>query len=220
MTTQLDKAKQLQALHEGPGTFLAPGPWDVGSARVFEAFGFKALATTSGGFAFSIGKNDGEVTLDEKVEHCRALSAATQIPISADLENGYADAPEAVAETIRRIAESGVVGGSIEDWSGADIYDFDLAVDRHRRGRERPGRGAADLVHPTGERATCRGDRNASLGHGSFERIEPCAVGVPAVLAQQPLEGGAIVNADPTTGRSKPHAPLSILNHGTHYTVA
>ena len=136
MTTQLDKAKQLQALHEGPGTFLAPGPWDVGSARVFEAFGFKALATTSGGFAFSIGKNDGEVTLDEKVEHCRALSAATQIPISADLENGYADAPEAVAETIRRIAESGVVGGSIEDWSGADIYDFDLAVDRIRAAAE------------------------------------------------------------------------------------
>ena len=130
MATQLEKAHTLKALHEGTETFLIPGPWDVASARVFEAFGFPALATTSGGFAYTLGKLDGEVTLEEKVAHCRALSDATRIPISADLENGYAHEPERVAETIRQIAGSGVVGGSIEDYSGEEIYDFDLAVER------------------------------------------------------------------------------------------
>ncbi len=130
MTSQLEKAHALKALHEGPDTFLIPGPWDVASARVFEAFGFPALATTSGGFAYSLGKLDGEVTLDEKVAHCRALSEATRIPISADLENGYGHEPDQVAETIRQIAGAGVVGGSIEDYSGEEIYDFDLAVER------------------------------------------------------------------------------------------
>ena len=130
MTTQIEKAEAMKALHEGSETFLIPGPWDVGSARVFEAMGFKALATTSSGFAYSIGKVDGQVTLEEKVAHCRALSEATSIPLSVDLENGYADAPELVAETIRRIAETGAVAGSIEDWDGSAIYDFDLAVER------------------------------------------------------------------------------------------
>ena len=130
MTTQLEKANALKALHEGSDTFLIPGPWDVASACVFEAFGFKALATTSGGFAFSLGKQDGKVTLEEKVAHCRALSEATKLPISADLENGYSHDPEAVANTITRIAEAGAVGGSIEDFSGTEIYEFDLAVER------------------------------------------------------------------------------------------
>ena len=130
MTTQLEKANTLKALHEGTETFLIPGPWDLASARVFEAFGFKALATTSGGFAFALGKLDGQVTLEEKVAHCRALSAATDIPLSADLENGYGDSPEAVANTITQIAGAGAVGGSIEDWSGAGIYDLDHAVER------------------------------------------------------------------------------------------
>lgn len=120
----------MKALHEGSETFLIPGPWDIASARVFEALGFKALATTSGGLAYALGKVDGEVTLDEKVAHCRALSRATQIPITADLENGYSHDPEGVAETIRRIAETGVAGGSIEDWGGDDIYGFDHAVER------------------------------------------------------------------------------------------
>ena len=130
MTTQLEKANALKALHEGSDTFLIPGPWDVASARVFEAFGFAALATTSGGFAYSLGKLDGEVTRDEKIAHCRALSAATRIPISADLENGYGHEPEVVGETIIRIAAAGVVGASIEDYSREEIYDFSLAVER------------------------------------------------------------------------------------------
>lgn len=130
MPTQLEKAQTMKALHEGSETFLIPGPWDVASARVFEALGFQALATTSGGLAYALGKLDGEVTLDEKLAHCRALSEATQIPITADLENGYSHHPDGVAETIRRIAETGVVGGSIEDWSGEGIYDFNHAVER------------------------------------------------------------------------------------------
>ena len=130
MTTQLEKARTIKALHEGPETFLIPNPWDVGSARVFESIGFKALATTSGGLAYALGKLDGGVTLDEKVAHCRALSEATQIPLTADLENGYSHDAEGVAQTIRRIAEAGAVGGSIEDWNGEEIYDFSLAVER------------------------------------------------------------------------------------------
>ncbi len=130
MPTQLQKSETMKALHEGSETFLIPGPWDVGSAKVFEALGFKALATTSAGLANALGKLDGQVTLEEKIAHCRALSEATSIPITADLENGFAHDPEGVAETIRRIAETGVAGGSIEDWSGEDIYDFNHAVER------------------------------------------------------------------------------------------
>ncbi len=139
MATQLEKARRMKALHEGSETFVMPGPWDVGSARAFEAMGFKALATTSGGFAFTLGKVDGQVTLEEKVEHCRALSGATSIPITADLEKGFADDPEGVAETIRQIAASGVAGGSIEDWSGSEIYGFDHAVERMAAASEAAG---------------------------------------------------------------------------------
>lgn len=130
MATQRQKAEQMKMLHEGDETFLIPGPWDVGSAKVFESLGYKALATTSGGLANSLGKIDGEVSLNEKLAHCRALSQATNIPITADLENGFADEPQGVAETILRVADTGVVGGSIEDWSGKDIYDFNLSVER------------------------------------------------------------------------------------------
>lgn len=130
MPSQSEKAQTMRDLHQGSETFLIPGPWDVASARVFESLGFQALATTSGGLAYSLGKLDGEVTLEEKVVHCRALAEATQIPITADLENGYFHHPEGVAETIRRISETGVVGGSIEDWSGEGIYDFNHAVER------------------------------------------------------------------------------------------
>lgn len=134
MPSQSEKAQTMRDLHQGSETFLIPGPWDVASAKVFEALGFKALATTSGGLAYALGKLDGQVTLEEKVAHCRALSEATNIPITADLENGYADDPEGVAETIRRIAETGVAGGSIEDWNGEDIYDFNHAVEPDRGG--------------------------------------------------------------------------------------
>lgn len=132
MATQLEKAERFRALHERDGAFVIPNPWDAGSARFLEGLGFAALATTSAGFAQSLGRLDGSVTLEEKLAHCRALTAVTEIPLSADLENCFADDPESAARAIRLAAEAGVVGGSIEDYSGADIYDFELAVERVR----------------------------------------------------------------------------------------
>jgi 2-methylisocitrate lyase-like PEP mutase family enzyme len=132
VTRQLEKAERFRALHERQGAFLIPNPWDAGSARLLEGLGFEALATTSAGFAQTLGRLDGSVTLEEKLEHCRALTAVTDIPVSADLENGYADDPEKAARTIALAAEAGVVGGSIEDYSGTEIYDFDFAVERVR----------------------------------------------------------------------------------------
>lgn len=131
--TQKDKGRTFRDLHARERAFVIPNPWDAGSARLLEALGFEALATTSSGFAYSLGRWDGEVTLDEKIEHCRALTAATSLPVSADLENGFDHRPEGVAKAVRRIAESGVVGASIEDWSGDEsigIYELHLAVER------------------------------------------------------------------------------------------
>lgn len=132
MATQLEKAERFRALHQRGGAFLIPNPWDAGSARLLQGLGFEALATTSAGFAQALGRLDGSVTLEEKLEHCRTLAAVTDLPISADLENGFADPPEKAAQTITRAAEAGMVGGSIEDYSGSEIYAFDLAVERVR----------------------------------------------------------------------------------------
>jgi 2-methylisocitrate lyase-like PEP mutase family enzyme len=124
------KAERFRTLHEGE-PFVIPNPWDAGSARVFAALGFQALATTSSGFAFTLGRPDGDVTLDEVAEHTTALDQATDLPVSVDLENGYGDAPEDAARAITRAAEAGAVGGSIEDYDGTSrLYDFDHAVER------------------------------------------------------------------------------------------
>ena len=130
MATQNEKGERFRVLHEREGAFIIPNPWDAGSARLLEAMGFEALATTSSGFAQSLGRLDGSVTLIEKAAHCRALAEITDIPVSADLENGFADDPLEVAAAIRVIAETGIVGASIEDFSGSHIYDFQLAVER------------------------------------------------------------------------------------------
>jgi 2-methylisocitrate lyase-like PEP mutase family enzyme len=126
MATQAEKADAFGALHAGE-PFVIPNPWDAGSAKVLEALGFQALATTSSGFAFTLGRDDGEASLDDVVAHVAALTAATDLPVSVDLENGYADP----AETIRRIAEAGAVGGSIEDYDPAGrLYELPEAVER------------------------------------------------------------------------------------------
>lgn len=133
MATQKEKAESFKALHEREGAFIIPNPWDTGSARLLTGLGFEALATTSAGFANSLGRLDGQVTLDEVLEHCRDLCAATDLPVSADLENCFADDPSKAAETILLAAQAGLVGGSIEDYSGNasnTIYDFELAVER------------------------------------------------------------------------------------------
>jgi len=127
---QEKKALEFRALHAGK-PFVIPNPWDAGSARVLAALGFKALATTSSGFAFTLGRLDGQATLAEVVEHAAAIDQATDLPVSVDLENGYGPDPESAALAIRRIAEAGAVGGSIEDYDPAGrIYELQHAAER------------------------------------------------------------------------------------------
>ena len=129
------KGDKLRALHRGPGIFVIPNPWDAGSAKILTHLGFEALATTSAGLAFSLGKPDGLriVTRDEALANASAIAAATPLPVSADLENGYGDEPSVCAETVRMAAEAGLAGCSIEDATGDPsdpIYPFELAVQR------------------------------------------------------------------------------------------
>lgn len=133
--TQVHKGEILQMLHRRQGIFVVPNPWDAGSARLLACLGFEALATTSAGLAFSLAKADGlaVVTREETLANARTIVDATELPVTADLENGYGDEPEACAETIRLAAEAGLVGGSIEDATGnpADpVYPLELAVER------------------------------------------------------------------------------------------
>src|SRR5438876_2063622 len=130
MTRQERKAAEFRALHAGE-PFVIPNPWDAGSARVLAALGFKALATTSSGFAFTLGRRDGAVTLDEVIAHVAALDVATELPVSVDLENGHGPDPADAARAITRVAEAGAVGGSIEDYDRAGgLYELERAVER------------------------------------------------------------------------------------------
>jgi 2-methylisocitrate lyase-like PEP mutase family enzyme len=127
---QAEKAEAFRALHAGD-PFVIPNPWDSGSARVLEALGFRALATTSSGFAFTLGRKDGDPTLDDVVAHVAALADASALPVSVDLENGYGPEPEAAASAVTRVAEAGAVGGSIEDWDAeSGLYEPTFAVER------------------------------------------------------------------------------------------
>ena len=136
MPTQAEKAAQFQALHQRPGTFVIANPWDAGTARILTALGFAALSTTSAGLAFTLGKRDGtaSVSRDQALANAQSIVDATELPVAADLENGFGHSPEAAAETIRLAALSaGLVGGSIEDATGdpiKPIYDFNHAVER------------------------------------------------------------------------------------------
>lgn len=137
MHTYAEKSAAFRALHERPGAFVIPNPWDAGTARLLASLGFEALATTSLGLANTLGRADGTgaVSRAEVLANCREIASATDLPVNADLENGYAHEPAAAAEMIRLAAEAGVVGGSIEDATGdpqQPIYEFDLAVDRVR----------------------------------------------------------------------------------------
>jgi len=127
------KVAAYRALHARPGAFILPNPWDAGSARILAALGFEALATTSAGVAFSQGVLDGKAGREATLANCAAIAGATDLPVNGDLENGFADAPETAAETIRLAAEAGLAGGSIEDASGdpaRPIYALDHAVER------------------------------------------------------------------------------------------
>ncbi len=133
--TQKEKGERFRALHERPGCFVIPNPWDAGTARILEGLGFEALTTTSAGLAFTLGKRDGEgaVTREETLANAKAIVDAVDLPVAADLENGFGHTPEAAAETIRLAGAAGLVGGSIEDSTGESknpIYDFQHAVER------------------------------------------------------------------------------------------
>lgn len=135
MDTQQQRAEQFKQLHKGPGVFAMPNPWDVGSAKLLTQLGFAALATTSAGLAFALGRPDGEgaLTRAEALANAQAILSATHLPVSADLENGYGDDPATCAETIRLAATAGLVGASIEDVTGRrddPIYEFSLSVER------------------------------------------------------------------------------------------
>ena len=142
MLTQSEKGIAFRALHARQGAFIIPNPWDAGTARLLAHLGFEALATTSAGYAFSIGQPDNTMDRDQMMAHVSAIAAATDLPVSADLENGFGDDPETVAETIRLAAAAGAVGGSIEDMSrkpGRPIYERAHAVERIRAAAEAVG---------------------------------------------------------------------------------
>ena len=133
--TQTEKAQAFRALHQRDGAFIIPNPWDVGSARLLAHLGFEALATTSMGYAFSLGRRDNTLDREQVLAHARDISSATELPVSADLENGFGDSPAIAAETIKLAAAAGVVGGSIEDATGRPdhpIYEIELAIERVR----------------------------------------------------------------------------------------
>ncbi len=135
MSSQLARAQTFQQLHSADGAFVFPNPWDAGSAKMLASLGYKALATTSAGLAFALGRPDAEgaISLEENLANAQTIVAATELPVAGDLENGFADDPEGCAACIKRAAAIGLVGGSIEDASGrseAPIYDFQLAVER------------------------------------------------------------------------------------------
>lgn len=131
--TQQEKAARFRALHDDPAVFVIPNPWDVGSARLLAGLGFHALATSSAAAASAVGRRDGGLTRDEALAHARLIVHATDLPVSADLEKGFGDAPEAVAETVRLAGEAGLAGCTIEDATGdpeRPLYDTSLAVER------------------------------------------------------------------------------------------
>jgi 2-methylisocitrate lyase-like PEP mutase family enzyme len=166
MRTQAEKAAAFRALHERAGAFIIPNPWEGGTAKLLAGLGFEALATTSLGLANMLGCADSKVTREDAIANCRAIAEATDLPVNADLENCFAHEPEAASETIRLAAEVGIVGGSIEDYTGDPanpIYDFDLAVARVR--------AAAQVAHalPVPFLLTARAE---NLIHGRTDMVD------------------------------------------------
>jgi 2-methylisocitrate lyase-like PEP mutase family enzyme len=144
-----ERAERFLELHRGDAPLLMPNPWDLGSARLFESLGFQALATTSSGFAATLGRLDGMVTRDEAISHAATLARAVRVPVSADLENCFADEPEGVAQTVRLAVDAGLAGCSVEDYSGRDtdtIYDAGLAAERVAAAAEAAHSGSDRLV--------------------------------------------------------------------------
>jgi len=146
MSDQAETARHFLELHASETPLLLPNPWDLGSAKLLAWLGFKALASTSGGFAASLGRLDGNVTREEAVAHAGALAAATGLPVNGDFENCFAEDPAGVAETVTLALAAGIAGCSIEDWSGHEIYDVDVAAERVAAAAEVAHAGPVHMV--------------------------------------------------------------------------
>jgi 2-methylisocitrate lyase-like PEP mutase family enzyme len=201
MLTQTEKGRTFRSLHERDGAFIIPNPWDAGTARLLAHLGFEALATTSAGYAFSVGQRDNTIGRDEIMGHLSTIASATDLPVSADLENGFGDAPEIVAETIRLAAATGVVGGSIEDMSSQpdhSIYVHEFAVER---------------IHAAAEAA-----RNLSFPFTLTARAENYLVGRPALddtikrLQAYQLAGADVLYAPGLTSKEDIAAVISSVD--------
>ena len=193
--SQVDKAREFRALHDGP-TFVIPNPWDIGSARVLAGHGFKALATSSAASASALGLKDGELTRDQALDHARQIVGATALPVSADLEGGFGDAPETVAATVRLAAEAGLVGCTIEDTTGNPahpLYDDALAVQRiaaaaeAARGLPFPFMLTARSAQPDVRQREPRRDDPPAPGVRAGRRSRPLRAGLPDLAAVRTL---------------------------------
>jgi 2-methylisocitrate lyase-like PEP mutase family enzyme len=190
--TQQQKGEAFRTLHQGE-PFVIPNPWDAGSAKILAGLGFKALATTSGGFAFTLGRPDGAVTLDEVAAHVTAVNEATDLPVSVDLENGYGPAPEDAARAITRAAEAGAVGGSIEDYDRDDgeLYEPERAAERVAAAAE--AAGALDFPFTLTARAENHLRDNPDLDDTiarlqAFERAGADVLYAPALLSAEEIK--------------------------------
>lgn len=202
----------FRALHE-EGCFTLPNPWDVGSAKRLEGLGFKALASTSAGMAWALGKSDGAVTRDEVIAHLKVLCAATDLPVNADFENGFGETPDEVAESVTLAIEAGVAGLSIEDWSGITLYEPPVAVERLKAARAAIDASGRDVMLVGRTEGYLRGRRD--LG-ATLERLKAYAgAGADCLYAPgvtDPVEIQAIVEA------AAPN-PVNILLWGDDMTV-
>ncbi|RRN63160.1 isocitrate lyase/phosphoenolpyruvate mutase family protein [Caulobacter sp. 602-1] len=180
----------FRALH-AEGCFVLPNPWDVGGAKRLEKLGFKALASTSAGMAWALGKDDGQVNRDDVVDHLCMLCAATDLPVNADFENGFADTPEGVGESVTLAIEAGVAGLSIEDWSGSALYDLPVAVERLKAARAAIDASGQDVILVGRTEGYLRGVRDLAV---TLERLKAYAAAgadclyAPAVTDPQEIK--------------------------------
>jgi 2-methylisocitrate lyase-like PEP mutase family enzyme len=191
--TQTEKAERFLSLHRGPTPLLLPNPWDQGSAKLLASLGFQALATTSSGFAATLGRLDGSVTRDEALSHAALIVAATDLPVSADLENGFADKPDEVAETIALAIRAGLCGCSVEDFTrqpDAPIYDAALAAERVAAAAEAAHRGPVHLVLTARAENYLHGRRDLSDTIARLQRFQEAGADVlyaPGVTHEEDL---------------------------------
>ncbi len=214
MRSQAERAADFWDMHSGE-PFVIPNPWDAGSARVLAGLGFHALATTSSAFAFTLGRLDGRATLDEVVDHVATISAATDLPVSADLENGYGSEPGDAARAIRRAANAGAVGGSIEDFDPAGhLYDFEQAVERVAAAAEAASSLALKFTLTARAENHIRGNPNLADTIARLQAYESAGADVLYAPGLQSLqEISAVCGAVEQTGQRAGPARLKRAGH-------